>query len=102
MTENKVMKILKIENGNGFFKLKSEWKPIDEINKDGLMDLLNLLLENEVEMDNLDENTLSNQAQLIIYKSIFEKFSILIDNKDKFKDESDRTYLDEIQKYSEK
>jgi hypothetical protein len=96
------MKILKIDNGNGYYKVSdsSDWKPIDAIDKDGLTKLLNYFLESDVVMDNLDENTLSNQAQQIIYKSIYDKFSILEENKGKFKDESDRTYLEAIQKYS--
>lgn len=103
MKGRKAMKILKIEGGNGFFRTSDsdDWKPVDEIDKDGLMKLLNFFLDSDVEMDNFDENALSNQAQQIIYKSIFEKFSSLKENKGKFKDESERTYLDAIQKYSQ-
>ena len=52
-------------------------------------------------MDPPDEKKLQNQAQQIVYKSIFDKLSSLQENKSKFKDESDRKYLKEIQKYSE-
>jgi hypothetical protein len=51
-------------------------------------------------MDPPDENKLQNQAQQIIYKSIFDKLSSLQENKSKFKDESDRKYLSALQKYS--
>ncbi len=97
------MKILKIENGNGYYKASddTDWKPIDEIDKVGLMQLLNYFLGSDVEMDDLDKNTLSNQAQLIIYKSIYEKFKNLEEHKGKFKDEGERTYLDAIQKYAQ-
>lgn len=96
------MKILKIENGNGFFfsSKDKKWRPIDTIDKDGLMLLLNSFLENEVEMDLMDDVNLSNQAHRIIYKSIFEKLSTLTENKRKFTDESERMYLDEMRKYS--
>lgn len=102
-TGGRAMKILKIENGNGLFldSKKNEWIPIDQIDKNNLMILLDLFLQEEVEMDNLEDHALSNQAQQIIYKSIFDKLDSLIENKDKFKDESDRTYLSAIQKYSE-
>ena len=97
------MKILKIESGRGFYKPPSvsDWNDIDKIDKDGLLRLLNAFLDHDVEMDAPDDTALSNQAQAIIYKSIFEKLKTLADNKSKFKDESDRLYLAEIQKYSQ-
>ncbi len=102
MNESKAMKILKIKNGNGFYLIpgKDDWLPIDTIDKDGLMSLLNSFLEQDVEMDSVTEDNLSNQAHLIIYKSVYEKLSTLSENKSKFKDESERMYLDEIRKYS--
>ncbi|MES9874703.1 MAG: hypothetical protein ABW146_16475 [Candidatus Sedimenticola sp. 6PFRAG7] len=96
------MKILRIDDNSGYFRFsdKDEWKPIDEIDKDGLMKLLNVYLSKDVEMDNIDEKSLANQAQQIIYKSIFAKLDGLKESKSKFKDESDRTYLTAIEKYS--
>lgn len=96
------MKILKVENGNGFFfsAKDKKWRPIDTIDKDGLMILLNSFLENDVEMDVMDDANLSNQAHRIIYKSIYEKLNTLNENKRKFSDESQRMYLEEIRKYS--
>lgn len=96
------MKILKIEDGNGYFWAvdSEEWVPIDKIDKDGLMKLLNAFLSEDVEIDEYNEESLSNKAQQIIYRSVSEKFSSLKDNKDKFKDESDRMYLEAIQKYT--
>lgn len=94
------MKILKIENGQGHFSLDGQnWKLIDQIGKDDLMKVLNLLLESDVEMDEFSDVQIKNQAHQIIYKGIFEKFNRLIANKNKFKDESDRTYLDAIKEY---
>lgn len=97
------MKILKIENGNGFFRVAedSEWIAIDKIDKDDLMKLLNLFLTSEAKMDSAEDKELSNQAQNIIYKSIFGKLSALEENKEKFQDESDRTYLAAYKKYSQ-
>ncbi|TNE64794.1 MAG: hypothetical protein EP335_06730 [Alphaproteobacteria bacterium] len=95
------MKILKIESGKGLFFCSevSEWKPIDEIDKQRLLTLLDQFLSVDFEMDAFDEELIQNQAQQIIYKSIYEKFQSLMENKDKFKDESDRKYLASIQKY---
>jgi len=96
------MKILKIENGCGLYlkPLLNEWETIDKIDRSGLMTLLDTLIEKEVEMDVMDDENLSNQAHRIIYKSISEKLSMLLVNKSKFKDESQRLYFEEIQKYS--
>lgn len=96
------MKILKIESGCGYY-LKpqpSEWEAIDKIDRSGLMILLDTLIEHDVEMDVMDDDNLSNQAHRIIYKSISEKLNMLLINKSKFKDESQRLYFEEIQKYS--
>jgi len=100
MKEGDAMRILKIENGKGFFTLdQSQWHEIDQIDKNGLMSLLNVTLAQDIEMDIVDETNLQNQAQQIIYKSIFEKLKGLSDNRSKFKDESDRLYLEAIDKY---
>ena len=94
------MKILKIEENKGFFSIDgSQWTEIDEIDKDNLMSLVNLVLESSPEMDEYNETNIGNQAHQIIYKSIHEKLTVLRENKDKFKDESDRLYLGEIEKY---
>lgn len=96
------MKILKIENGLGKYwsVSKKQYLQIDKIDKAELLELLNFFLENEVEMDEIENDNLQNQAHLIIYQSIIGKFTSLQQNKSKFKDESDRLYLDEINKYS--
>lgn len=97
------MKILEIEGGKGFFRTSEEtMSEIDKIDKDGLMTLLELFLRNDVEMDPPDQEKLQNQAQQIVYKSIFDKLYALKDSKSKFKDESERKYLKEIKKYKAK
>lgn len=95
------MKVLKIEDNNGYYRTSEggDWRPIDEIDKEGLMGLLNCFLEKEVEIEDFDEKKLSNQAQQIVYKSIHDKFASLLKNKSKFKDESERMYLDAVKKY---
>ena len=101
MKEGWFMKILKIEDNKGYFHCEkiSDWKEIDQIDRESLMLLLNACIEKDVVLDDFDKTLLGNQAQQIIYKSIHEKFSDLIDKKDKFLDESGRTYLVAIQKY---
>jgi hypothetical protein len=96
------MKILKIESGKALFSIDgSTWQSIDSINKDGLMGLLRSVLTNDVSMDEYNESLIMNQSHQIIYKSIYDKLTALIPQKSKFKDESDRTYLSAIERYSE-
>lgn len=98
------MKILKIENGCGYFLAnnKTDWTMIDQIDKEGLLALLNLFLENEASVDvPSEENPISNQAHQIIYNSVRDKLETLRENKNRFHDESARLYLSEIEKYSQ-
>lgn len=96
------MKILKIESGKALFSIDgTAWSSIDSIDKDGLMGLLRAVLTGEVEMEEFNESLIPNQAHQIIYKSIYDKLTALIPQKYKFKDESDRTYLSAIERYSE-
>lgn len=96
------MKILKIEDQKGFFRVEEEggWLPIDAIDKNALLKLLDLFLDKETQMDSPDEVEISNQAHSIIYKSLFEKLAGLEGDKDRFKDESERLYLEELRKYA--
>ena len=96
------MKILKIEHGRGHFLRESDeaWLEIDTIDKNALLALLNLFLAKEVELDSPLDHDLLNEAHKIIYTSIFEKLTSLLEHKSTFKDESERLYLDEMQKYS--
>lgn len=97
------MKILKIDAGSGYYRLdmESEWLPIDSIDKSGLLGLLKLFLNDDVEMDPYDEEKLQNQTHQIIYRSISEKLFGILDKKDMFKDEADRMFMAEYEKYSQ-
>ena len=107
MKGNKIMKILEIREKKGWFlsllpdaTQPGEITPIDQINKEGLMMLLDLYINrDDIEMDSYEEHPIENPAQQIIYKNIFDNFSELVDSKNKFKDEGERLYLDAIQKY---
>jgi hypothetical protein len=96
------MKILKIEDENGYFLVdeSAEWQPIDSIDKNDLLKLLDKFLEETVEMDSPQETSLGNQAHSIIYSAIYEKLMQLSQDKNRFKDESERLYLEEINRYS--
>ena len=95
------MKILRIDGGNVFFwsVALGAWRKIDEIDKGGLLSLLDLYLGSDVEMDAPGEQNLSNEVHKIIYVHLYEKLDALRENKSSFRDESERRYFDEISKY---
>ena len=91
-----------IENSKGHYCLeKGKWQEIDKINKDDLLILLDKAIETDFEMDKYEQDKLSNKAHQIIYKNLFDKFTELLENKDRFKDESEQLYKDTIEKYRE-
>ena len=103
--ELKHMKYLKIEDNRGFFLriVDNEveiWTDIDQISKEDLFFLLNKAISQDFEMDEFNEDILSNKAHQIIYKNLYEKFSDLLTNKTRFKDESESLYKAAIEKYS--
>jgi hypothetical protein len=97
------MKYLKITDNKAFFLKDKEqpddWTEIDKIEKDDLMNLLDFATNDDFEMDVFDEATLANKAHQIIYKSIFEKLNMFLTNKDRFKDQTENIYKEELEKY---
>jgi hypothetical protein len=97
------MKYLKIEDNKVFFiKDKSQpstWTEIDQIEKNDLLNLLNLATNEEFEIDVYDESKIGNKAHQIIYKHLAEKFTNFLANKDRFKDEADGLYKEAFDKY---
>ncbi|MDO9529083.1 MAG: hypothetical protein Q7J27_07985 [Syntrophales bacterium] len=96
------MKLLSIENNMGLYLGESgQYSPVDKITKEDLLRLVNLTLQEDVEFDVYDDNAIKNQAQQIVYKSVFEKLRGLKDRKKEFVDESERLYLKEYERYRE-
>lgn len=94
------MKVLKIENHQGYFLTdKDSYETVNKIDKNILLRLVNLALKDEFEIDEFDEGQLKNQAHQIIYKSISEKLNDLHQKRNQFRDESERLYLDAYEKY---
>jgi len=97
------MKYLKIEDNKGFYQLGVEdWREIDVISKDDLMKLLDKAIDSDFEMDEFKAEIIQNKAHQIIYRNLHEKFSELLGNKSRFKDESEQFYKSAIEKYSKK
>ncbi len=100
--EWKHMKYLKIETNKGYFLKIGEvnsWIEIDKISKEDLINLLKSALNSDFEMDVFKEESIAHKAHQIVYKSIYEKFVNLIDNKSKFTDECDSLFKNAIEKY---
>lgn len=94
------MKILRISNSKGEFSLDGiNYSPIDTINKDDLLNMIDLFVNNECELDEYSEEKIPNKAHQIIYHSLYRKFKELEQNKAQFKDMSDNIYKDAINKY---
>lgn len=97
------MKYLKIENNQAFYikdKTQPEdWSEIDKIEKEDLMKLLDLAMEEDFEMDVYNEAALANKAHQIIYKNLYEKLNNFLSNKERFKDETESIYKDVLEKY---
>lgn len=94
------MKVLKIENSQGHYLTEEDgYETVDKIDKVILLRLVNLALEDDFEIDEFDEEELKNQAHQIIYKSISAKLNDLHQKRNQFRDESERLYLDEYEKY---
>lgn len=98
--EEVVMKALKIENSKGLFLTEDgTYETVDRIDKAILLKLVNAALEDDFEIDEYNEEDLKNQAHQIIYKSISEKLKDLHNRRSQFRDESERLFLDEYEKY---
>jgi hypothetical protein len=100
-----LMIFLKINDNKGYFLRKkedesTELMEIDLITKDDLFFLLNQAISEGFEMDEFNEEMLSNKAHQIIYKNLYEKFIDLAANKTRFKDESEGLYKSALEKYT--
>ena len=101
LIEDDCMKLLKIENCQGYYLVKDqEYAPVDKITKDDLLKLADFALEVEATYDVYDEEKLKNQAHQIVYKSLFAKLRALSKGREEFIDESKRIFLTEYEKYA--
>lgn len=93
---------MRIADSKGSFILEDgAYASIDEITKEDLLRLVDLILANDVDFDEYSEETIKHPAHQIIYKSVFDKFKNLSDRKQEFADQSDRIYLSEYERYRE-
>ena len=93
---------LKIENGKGYFlAADNTMQEIHEIRKEDILRLLDFATDSsaEFEMDEYKDAIIQNEAHKIIYSGLYRKFKELLDNKNRFIDESESLYKDAVQKY---
>lgn len=96
----KDMKLLKIEHNQGYFlDDQGGYAPVDKITKEDILRLVNMTLDDEVEFDEYKDEDIKNHAHQIVYKNIYEKLRSLMERRQQFKDESERLYLREYEKY---
>lgn len=98
------MKYLKIDSGKGYFLQKDNvnWQEIDQIGRDDILRFLDVITSNadSFEMDKIEGNLLQNEAHKIIYNSLWQKFNEMLDDRDRFSDESESLFKDAFEKYS--
>ena len=96
------MNYLKINDGKGFFYNKDgEYKEIDTIKKEDLFFLLEEATnpEKEFVIEEMSEDSIKNEAHKIIYLELSKKFKELLENKNRFLDESESLYREAFHKY---
>lgn len=97
------MKYLRIDNGKAYYLGSDDDSyEVDSIQKEDMLHLLDAATNKEVdfEMDAcVDE--IHNEAHRIIYKELYKRLQELLDNKDKFLDESEILYKEALQKYKD-
>ena len=95
------MKCLIIKNGKGYYSLNgTDEIPLDNLSKEDLLKILNLIVTGMATMDEYDETAVLHTAHKIIYKNLYEKFKELEINKARFRDESTSLYREAIDKYN--
>ena len=91
------------KNGFGhFLDADNTMKEIHDIRKEDILRLLDFATDSniEFEMDN-NKADIQNEAHRIIYSRLYGKFKELLDNKNRFIDESEALYKDAFQKYKD-
>ena len=98
------MKILKIENGQGFFYSFSGklFKEIDLLDKESLFAMVDYVLKNkDADVEPFIENKINKKAQIIVYKEVSSKLLELISKRDEIINGVEMKYAKALEKYAE-
>lgn len=95
------MKLLKTDDNRGHFLKPGEgFSPIDQITKEDLLRLVDLvLMEDEVEFDPYSDDVIQNEAHRILYKNILEKLEELRGRREDFLEQRDGLYREAYEQY---
>ena len=106
----KNMRVLRINNNRGEFIVKpleiigtindSNYKTIDLIEKEDVLDILEYCLDNDVEMDEYNKDLLPNPVHQIIYENLYAKLEKVIKSKESIKQEVDAQFSAAELKYN--
>ncbi len=97
------MDYTKIDNHMVYFRLNEneKWNEITNINKEDILKLVELLLEeDDFKIAEFNEELIKNEAHKIIYDNIYNKLNQLISQKETILGNSKQMYSKIIQKYS--
>lgn len=103
------MKIMVIKEKKGLFinpkkvnhevSIDEQYKTVDLITKEDILDILDYWIDDDIEMDPYDQNELPNPAQATIYNSLYAHFEKIKINKEQIKKEVDDVFSEEEKKY---
>ncbi|MBR0039639.1 MAG: hypothetical protein IJP71_06525 [Lachnospiraceae bacterium] len=95
------MKVLKIENNEGYLELNDNSIKVTQVTKENIFDVLKLIYNNDqIEFDELTEDSpINNEAQRIVYDNMYEYLTKFNEEKQKLKDEVRSEFEDVINKY---
>lgn len=101
-SEKKPIKILKINDGKGYYLDKNgNYVEVDKVDRDSLLYLINLVINSEVEIETYDESLILNKVHQIIYKEISQKILTLNTSKLTLLSNINTEYADLINKYKD-
>lgn len=95
------MKLLKAEDSQGhFLNEDGEFSLIDEVTKEDLLRLAEMVLEeDDVEFDQYDEDLIKNEAHRILYRNVLEKLQDLRSRREEFFEARDRLFQTAYEEY---
>lgn len=97
-----LMKLLKIENKKGYFYSKelNNYLEIDRLDSNSVKNIIEYIMNYEdFEWDSYDEKLILNKAQQIVYKNLFNKLEELKKEKNVLLNEINDKYKTAIEKY---
>ena len=77
----------------------TDYKKIDYITKDDILDILNYILDNNCEFDKYEDDILPNPIQATIYSNLYTNFNNLTSSKKQIIKEVDDVFAASEKKY---